>query len=151
MKSNKYLLDGLAFNQKFAPHVYLGVASVLFDGEKLLRGRLIRKPTEDDLKPGEEYAVVMHRLKNHQRLDQQLATGKVDADFLARKIAAMHRRVSKPSLDFKTSSVDFGTSESIFSKLEVNIKFYHQALEELEKKFPAEFEQYESRPRLTNI
>jgi len=136
VKSYKYLLDGLAFNQKFAPGVYLGLASVFFDGKRIQRGRLIRKPAEDDLKLGEQYAVVMYTLKDQQRLDQQLIGSKVDAGFLAREIVAMHCQANK-------SSPGFGTSDRIFSKLKVNIKFYHQALEELRKQFPAEYAQYE--------
>lgn len=133
VKSYNYLLEGFAFNQKFTPSVYLGVASVRYDGKRLQRGRLISKPTQRDLKPGEQYAVVMYTLKDQQRLERQLLTGKIDADFLAREVAAMHRRLRK-------SPPDFGTSKKLSKKQKVNIKFYRQALRVLEKQFPQEIE-----------
>lgn len=137
VKNYNYLLEGLAFNKKFTPSVYLGIASVYYDGKRLQRGRLIRRPTWRDLKlEKEQYAVVMYALSEQQRLEPQLLTGKIDADFLAREIATMHRGVRK-------SLPDFGTSEKLSEKGEVNIKFYKQALEELKKRFPAEFKERE--------
>lgn len=137
VKNYKYLLEGFAFNKKFTPSVYLGIASVHYDGKRLQRGRLIRRPNWKDLKPDtEQYAVVMYALNDEQRLERHLLAGKIDADFLARKIAAMHRRLRK-------SSPDFGTSKKLSEKREVNIKFYKQALEELKKRFPSEFKERE--------
>src|SRR5438270_8314447 len=70
IRDEDYLLEGFAFNRKFAPDVYLGIAPVEVSKNKIKRGRLIEHPELNTLKkPGVEYALVMRCLKENWRLD----------------------------------------------------------------------------------
>lgn len=124
----QYLLEGLEFNRRFAPGVYLGVAPVELSSknpQKIVRRKLITQPNESKLKQGVEYALVMRRLEDIYRLDQQIYRrefGKrVDMEFLAKEIAQMHEQLD-------TSPDDKGTPASILSKLEINRQLFEESL-----------------------
>ncbi len=60
------LLDGFAFNRKFAPGIYLGIAPVnnlpsWINERTVQRGLLIREPNRLDLKRGVRYWLVMRQ------------------------------------------------------------------------------------------
>lgn len=139
VRSDEYLLEGLAFNRKFAPGIYQGIASVTIlddkkiqHDKKIQRGSLIRHPREEQLhgsKIGERNALVMGRLGKHDQLEQQLKAGKVDAAFLACEVARMHRLVHRLSVGNVPGK--YGTPAQILSKLELNIPFFEEAVNRL--------------------
>jgi len=133
VRSDEYLLEGFEFNKMFALDVYLGIASVIIhDDKKIQRGPLIKNPHEGQLPGGkndERNALVMKTLKEHQRLDQQLKDGKVDVAFLACEVARMHRLIHKLSVGNVLD--DYGTPARIASKLDLNIQFFHEAVNRL--------------------
>jgi len=128
--SNKaYLLEGFAFNRKFAPGVYLGIAPVEVSKNKIKRGRLIEHPELNTLKkPGVGYALVMKCLKENWRLDYHLCQSRlgkdVGIDFIAKEVAQMHRQL-------ENSPGNYGMPESISSKLNLNSELFVEALGQL--------------------
>lgn len=124
--SNDYLIEGLAFNRKFAYDIYLGVAAVIVNDEKqqIQRGRLIKHPSNEQLKNNERYALVMRTLKSEQRLDRQLEKGKIDISFLAQEIAQMHRKLEH-------SPVDYSSLNAIVEKLLLNEELFLEAMSKL--------------------
>src|SRR5947209_15889333 len=125
-KCTDYLLEGLAFNQRFAPNVYLGIVLVIYKDEKEIRcGRLIKKPVNSRLKKGHKYALVMRRLDDSWRLDQQLFPDQLGneqgMDFLAQKVADIHKRLDP-------SPKDMGTPARLLSKLHLNYQLFQKAL-----------------------
>lgn len=143
VRSDEYLLEGLEFNKKFAPHIYLGIASVIIhDDKKIQRGSLIWNPRKEQLpggKNGERNALVMRTLESHQRLDRQLNDRKVDVAFLAREVARMQHIAYKPSNE--NAYRVYGTPASIASKLELNIGFFLEAVNRL---YPGGRDRYKS-------
>lgn len=133
VRSDKYLLEGFEFNKTFAPGVYLGIASVIIhDDKKIQRGSLIKNPCEGQLpsgKDGQRNALVMKRLRDRDRLDQQLKTGNVDVAFLAREVARMHRLMQISSAEDVPD--DYGTPAQIASKLVLNLRFFDEAVNRL--------------------
>jgi aminoglycoside phosphotransferase family enzyme len=128
-----YLLEGFEFNRRFAPSVYLGIAPVDIEErpsqeKEIRRGKLIEEPQEQDFKSGVQYAIVMRRLDESQRLDHQLYFQKlseqVDLAFLAKEVARMHKKLDN-------SSIDKGTPASILTKLELNIQLFEECLQHL--------------------
>lgn len=123
----EYLLDGLEFNRRFAPGVYLGVAPVepSKNPKKIVRRKMITQPDQSKLKHGVEYALVMRRLKDAYRLDQQIYKhefGKrADMEFLAIEVARMHKQLA-------ISPEEKGTPASILSKLEINRQLFEESL-----------------------
>lgn len=101
------LLEGLAFNRKFAPHVYLGVIpmnSIVSPQmrtrsieHRLLMENLIEEPNKSNLRQGVDYWLVMKQLKEKWRLDRQLGPNKLGTkegmEFLAQEVARMHREL----------------------------------------------------------
>lgn len=128
VRSDEYLIEGLAFNKQFAPDVYLGIASVILsdDDKHIQRGPLIEHPLKEQLVDGERYALVMRTLNRDQRLDHQLINRKVDVDFLAHEIAQMHRSLEQPS-----DSDVYGRPDPIAAKLTLNIKIFLEAMHKL--------------------
>lgn len=128
VRSDDYLLEGLVFNRKFAPGVYLGIASVIIhDDKKIQRGPLVKNPRKEQLhtsENGERNALVMRTLKKQQRLDQQLAGLKVDVTFLAHEIARMHRQLEQ-------SPDRYCTLESITTKRSLNVELFDKAIDRL--------------------
>lgn len=128
-----YLLEGYEFNKRFAPFVYLGIAPVYFgqsfnQPKNILRGKLIEKPKEQDIKSGVKYVIVMRRLDEHLRLDQQIYNQSLyrqaEFKFLAKEIARMHKKLVN-------SPIDRGTPYSILSKLEINRRLFEESLQRL--------------------
>ncbi len=128
-----YLLEGLEFNRRFAPHVYLGIAPVNLskDPKKILRGKLIVNPDKTKLKPGVDYALVMGWLESDKRLDYQLCQGILGTQggmkFLAKEVVRMHSRLKK-------SPYNMGKPDSIASKLALNEELFVEALHILASK-----------------
>lgn len=129
-RSLEYLLEGLEFNRRFAPGVYLGVAPVepSKNPQKIVRRKLITQPDQSKLKQGVEYALVMRCLEGAYRLDQQIYKhefGKrADMEFLALEVARMHEQLA-------ISPDDKGTPASILSKLEINSQLFEESLSQL--------------------
>ena len=126
-KRTNFLLEGLAFNRRFSGNVYYGIVPILSDKpDKIKCGSLIANPTFANLIPNRPYALVMKRLQEEWRLDQQLWMGKLGniqgMTFLAHQVAAMHQRLNR-------SLPQFGTPERIADKLEFNINQFHKALD----------------------
>lgn len=122
----EYLLEGLAFNRKFAKWVYLGIAHVeKREDRNIHRGKLIAHPKKNKLNMGVRYGLVMKRLQKSWRLDEQLCSGKSSTkkgmEFLAEEIAHMHVRLEK-------SPSDYGTPEKINEKMQLNRDLLKQAL-----------------------
>jgi aminoglycoside phosphotransferase family enzyme len=131
-KRTSALLEGLRFNSKFAPHVYLGLLPLneeeVHSGIQVeQRERIISNPREDDLQDV-EYALVMERLDENSRLDRQLRQDQrlrsaVGMEFLAKAIGWMHHQL-------ESAPDDFATFQAITSKLEFNLNMFEQYLGE---------------------
>src|SRR5579859_4692503 len=126
-KQTTFLLEGLVFNRQFSENVYYGIVPILVDDpDRLECGPLIADPTFANLVPDKPYALVMKRLKEEWRLDQQLQPGKLGntrgMEFLAHQVALMHRHLNR-------SLPKFGTPERIANKLDFNIEQFHKALD----------------------
>jgi aminoglycoside phosphotransferase family enzyme len=125
-----YLLEGLEFNRRFAPDVYLGIAPVNLskDPKKIQRGKLIVNPDKTKLKPEVDYALVMGCLESNKRLDYQLYQGILGTQggmkFLAKEVARMHSRLKK-------SPTKMGKPDSIASKLALNCDLFLEGLDVL--------------------
>ncbi len=128
VRSDEYLIEGLAFNKKFAPGVYLGIATVIVsdDNKHIQRGPLIEHPLKEQLMNGERYALVMRTLNKGQRLDYQLVKRKVDIDFLAHEVALMHHHLEQSS-----NSDIYGRPDRIAAKLRLNNELFLDAMNEL--------------------
>lgn len=126
VRSDEYLIEGLEFNKKFAPHIYLGIATVTVsaDNKHIQRGPLIEHPAKERLMSDERYALVMRTLKKGQRLDCQLIRRKVNVDFLAQEVAQMHRCL-------ELGSDIYGRPDRIAKKLSLNNDLFLDALSEL--------------------
>ncbi len=127
VRSDEYLIEGLAFNEKFAPGVYLGIATVIVsnDNKHIWRGPLIKHPLKEELINGIRYALVMRTLNTGQRLDYQLVKRKVDVDFLAHEVAQMHRHLEQPP-----DSYIYGRPDRITAKLNLNNDLFLDAMSE---------------------
>jgi aminoglycoside phosphotransferase family enzyme len=126
-----YLLEGLELNSRFAPGVCYGIAPVIDDGHTIQLGNLIGKPDKVTLNPKNEYALVMKRLDESWRLDEQLKNDfgrRSGIEFIAGEIAAMHRLLDEQP------QTNEDTLESIRSKLLLNLRFLNKALDELRTK-----------------
>lgn len=129
----EYVREGLEFNRKFAPGVYLGIACVkkpkpnwnkVTEWRGVERGKLISNPAWDSLVEQEEcmenveYAFVMKCLPESWRLGEQLLSKKLanehSMQFLAKEIALMHKSL-EPSKQF------MGSSQRVKSKLNLNM------------------------------
>ncbi len=137
-RDEDYLLEGLAFNRKFAQfegpgfnwgfakNVYLGIAPVTLseDTKKIRRGQLIGNPEKSRLVPEVQYVLIMRRLNEHWRLDHQLRQSRVgkgvSIDFLANEVAQMHKQLEK-------SPDEFGTPTRILLKLNLNVELFLEA------------------------
>jgi aminoglycoside phosphotransferase family enzyme len=128
VRSDAYLIEGLTFNKKFAPGVYLGIATVKVSDDKkqIQRGPLIKNPLNEQLIDGERYALVMKTFRMSQRLDSQLTHKKVDVVFLAHEIAHMHHQLEQPF-----GSDVYGMPDRIAAKLSLNNELFLDALSEL--------------------
>lgn len=127
VKQTKFLLEGLKFNRRFSGDICYGIVPVLLDRSgEITCGPLIEKPALKNLVLNRPYALVMKRLKEEWRLDQQLQSGKLGSkwgmEFLAHQVAEMHQ-------ELRRSSPKFGTPERIVDKLEFNIQQFHKALD----------------------
>src|SRR5216684_1058249 len=132
-KCNDYFLEGLPFNRRFAPGVYLGIVPVKYKNnvKKQIRcGRMIKKPERNKLKKDCEYALVMERLDADHRLDRQLGLegfGNIQGmEFLAETVAGMHQQLQQsPSL--------MGTPERLSKKLYLNQQNFVKALDQVQQ------------------
>jgi aminoglycoside phosphotransferase family enzyme len=136
VRSDEYLIEGLEFNRKFAPDVYLGIATVIAsnDNKHIQRGPLIEHPLKEQLTNSNRYALVMRTLKKGQRLDYQLVKRKVGATFLAHEVAEMHRHLERPP-----DSHIYGKPYRIAAKLSLNNELF---LEAMSKLFSSGYENY---------
>ena len=126
-RQTEFLLEGLAFNRRFSGDVYYGIVPVLSDKpDKVTCGPLIANPTFANLALDRPHALVMRRLEEEWRLDQQLWSGQLGnirgMEFLAYEVARMHQQLDR-------SSPEFGTPERLADKLEFNIGQFHKALD----------------------
>ncbi|MBV9708072.1 MAG: hypothetical protein JO125_11770, partial [Chloroflexi bacterium] len=128
-KRQNYLVDGLAFNCRFAPDVHLGIIPIrrLDDGTVSL-GRLIEKPIKSQLEANVEYAAVMRRLHDEWQLSFQLERGifshESDFTFLAREVVRIHQQL-------KTSPYpEMGGTEWLYKKLQFVIDQLRDFLEQ---------------------
>jgi len=123
-----YLLEGLAFNRKFAKDVCLGVAPVIYRDEHLMQcGQVISQPEISQVQFDVDYALIMNRLEKSWRLDRKLH-GVLDnqkgMEFLAKEVARIHKQLTQ-------SRADMGTPECIASKMEFNIQLFDKAVNAL--------------------
>jgi aminoglycoside phosphotransferase family enzyme len=127
VRSDEYLIEGLEFNRKFAPGVYLGIATVIVsnDNKHIQRGPLIEHPLKEQLMNSKRYALVMRTLNKSQKLDDQLKR-KVDINFLAHEVARMHRHLEQPP-----DSHIYGRPDRIAAKLSLNNELFLDAMSEL--------------------
>ena len=128
VRSDEYLIEGLEFNRKFAPGVYLGIATVIVsnDNKHIKRGPLIEHPLKEQLMDSKRYALVMRTLNRGQRLDYQLIKRKVDVNFLAHEVAKMHHHLEQPP-----DSHIYGMPDRIAAKLSLNNDLFLDAMIEL--------------------
>lgn len=136
-----YLLEGLYFNRRFAPEVYLGITPVYCESEHYLTcGPLNKQPRLASIKVDQPYALVMKRLDDSCRLDHQLRVAQLGnhkgMEFLASSIANMHRKL-------KAAPKGFGTVDDLRKKLQVNLSLYQKSLGQLSLK-DQEFKEYEA-------
>lgn len=131
-KCTEYLLEGLVFNRRFAPKVYLGIAPIKPESQgEIKRGQLITHPEKRNLNLTVPYALVMKRLRDKQRLDNQLQhvyqktrSPEKFMRFLATNVADMHTQVAP-------STLTFGTPDSIMAKLLLNKTLFVRTLKQL--------------------
>lgn len=128
VRSDDYLIEGLEFNRKFAPGVYLGIATVIVsnDDKHIQRGPLIEHPLKEQLMNSKRYALVMRTLNMDQRLDYQLVKRKVDVNFLAHEVSQMHHHLEQPP-----DSHIYGRPDRIAAKLSLNNELFLDAMSEL--------------------
>ena len=130
----QYLLEGLVYNLRCAPGVYLGIAYLGGEGlsesaQTFQRGRLTVFPRESRLANG-EYALVMKWLDTEWRLDKRLYAERdplatqEGMEFVAREVASLHKKA-------RISSLGIGLPESIAKKLEFNQMWFKKALGKL--------------------
>jgi len=132
VRRTKYLLEGLQFNRRFAPDIYLGIVPIVIDKEAKRNviecGPLIREPGNVTLDYDAPYALVMKRLDEQWRLDHQLFADGLGNEqgmrFLAHEIAHMHRQ-------FAVSPIDMGTPKRLSTKLQFNLQRFHEALDRM--------------------
>lgn len=126
------LLEGLVYNLRCAPGVYLGVAyleGLSESTQTFQRGRLTVFPKESRLANG-EYAIVMKQLNTEWRLDKRLyvetepLATQEGMEFVAREVARLHKKV-------RNSSQGIGLPESISKKLGFNRMWFGKALSKL--------------------
>jgi aminoglycoside phosphotransferase family enzyme len=140
-KCTEYLVEGLEFNRRFAPNVYLGITPVLSENALEIRcGHLIEEPEKSKLGLGKQYALVMKFLDEDWRLDQQLLQGELATeqamDFLAIDVAKMHQQ-----LEDSPKEMGMSKPNSIWSKLALNRNLFDEALTRLGHQ-SIEIEQY---------
>jgi aminoglycoside phosphotransferase family enzyme len=129
-RCTSYIVDGLEFNRQFAQNVYIGIAPVKLSERMVRRGRLIREPEKRRLKPGVEYALVMRHLEEDWQLDHLLSEGKLATKahmaFLAKEVARIHKQLA-------SSPKDIGNYDCILLKLDINIRLFNKALNQLDE------------------
>jgi aminoglycoside phosphotransferase family enzyme len=138
----KYLLEGFHFNNKHAPGVYVGIASVQLipeygQSEDQVRAitllSVLTNPQEHDLEDGKEYALVMGRLNDKLQLRtllQDTLANKEGMEVVARQIALMHQLLSKDPHDI-TVACQIGSVAALSQKLALNISLFCEALASL--------------------
>src|SRR5579883_2933703 len=97
-------LEALRQNRRFTPEVYLGLAPVKeldLENRRLALGPVLEDPTQEMLESGCEYALVMQRLPENDRLDHVLQKGKTAQlhgvmQLLAEKITIIHNKLTPP-------------------------------------------------------
>ena len=140
-----YLLEGLYFNRRFAPDVYLGIAPVLHkDEHSLTCGPLIKEPQLASIQLEQQYVLVMKRLDDSNRLDHQLELSQLantsGMEFLATTIAEIHQGLER-------SPQAMGAIELLEAKLDTNLAIFQDALKDLPDK-KHDIEQYATMSRL---
>ena len=124
----RYLLEGLQFNRRFAPDIYLGIVPTLSEPRDVIEcGRLIKEPENTTLALDKPYALVMKRLNDGWRLDHQLYPdflgNEQGMEFLAQAIAYMHKHLD-------LSPQNMGTINRLLSKLHLNRRLFQKALDD---------------------
>ena len=125
-------LDALRWNRKFTQDVYVGLAQVVDPNIKkqICIGEIIKDPTEGELDPTAEYALLMEELPRERRLDHLLKRdnvlpSKYYASVLARYMAAMYHACDKAeeaSL-YPSEGERWGSVKQLAQKLEHNFAF----------------------------
>jgi aminoglycoside phosphotransferase family enzyme len=138
----KYLLEGFHFNNKHAPGVYVGIASVQLIPEygesedqasAIILLSVLTNPQESDLENGKEYALVMGRLDDNLQLCkllQNTLANKEGMEVVARQIALMHQHLSKDPQDL-TIACQIGSVAALSKKLDLNKSLFCEALTSL--------------------
>lgn len=113
--------EEVRLNRRLAPDIYLGIASILLQRNKLY----VRPASESEgYGPGEkgvvDYAVEMHRLPQRHMFDHMLALGEIDnalTTAVAERIADFHRGCATgPGVD------DFGRPENLHVEITANFR-----------------------------
>lgn len=132
---NKYLLEGLSFNRRFAPNIYLGIAPIHTESlSSIDRGQLIAHPEKKKLAENIPYALVMKRLPEIQRLDHQLPLVYKNRQNVERYIAFLAASVASMHTQLEPSSLEFGSATHIAEKLSLNTSLYCRTLKDLADK-----------------
>ena len=132
---NAYTLNGLAFNRRHAPGIYLGIAPVYHfqDQQSIELGKLLTHPQPEQLEKGVRYALVMKRLPQGWRLDNQIHRGNFgsqeDMRFLAKAIAHMHQHLEH-------APPHLSELATLQEKWELNKSFFNEAIAQLQHLFP---------------
>ncbi len=135
----EYLIEGLGFNRKYAPGVYLGVAPIelIKDNKKdnetvksVYLKTLLPYPQKKDLHEKQKYALIMRYLDEKWQLNYQLAHGLANEDgmkFLAYEICRMHKQLSSDIVELERSS-KIGNNNTLLWKLSINKRLFNEAL-----------------------
>lgn len=120
-------LEALRQNRRFTPEVYLGLAPVEeldMENRQLSLGHVLEDPTQETLESGREYALVMQRLPENDRLDHVLQKGKRAQlqeimQLLAEKITIIHNKLAPPLSE--QDALHWGGEKHLQSKLLHNL------------------------------
>ena len=128
-KRHESLLEGLNWNRKFTPGVYLGLVPIYdwkLDQRKIGLGKLLRNPAPNNLVPNVEYALLMRKLPKEYRLDYLLAGGASISNLfyayeLTQFLSKMHLRLLEDDAYVPTDSESWGSVSQLRSKLIHNL------------------------------
>ncbi len=137
-----YLLEGFHFNNKHAPGVCVGIASVrliLAHGEDedqasaLALQAVLTNPQASDLEDGQEYALLMECLDDNLQLStllQGTLASKKGMEILGQQISLMHRHLAQDSQDLAIAR-QIGSVAILSEKLNLNKDLFREALKSL--------------------
>lgn len=134
-KRQRYQLEALHRNRKFAPGVYIGLAPIVghsYDPESIVLGKIMENPSKRMLGPNVEYALVMHGLPIDRRLDILLSNEdeislQTNIRLLAKYVAYMHTELVEPPIASE-NNIKWGSFEQLQKKLEHNLALIDRLL-----------------------